>query len=167
MAIVGLTIGLAAGTVPPEAGAGLSAGAEQTPTPSGGRSLPSVDSGHRPGPDALYAPPARAPQLRDSGPWHADPILVSGAQAYRDGEWLYQDFLYDDHGATGVPDDSAPYGPDAHLYSPTAGTYSYPKDPRRAMSSARPPMCGLTSNAGRSSCASRTRRGTRRSARCA
>src|SRR3954471_19255255 len=67
-------------------------------------SLPSVASGHRPGPDVLYAPAPRAPQLENTGVWRAPPILVSGATAYRGGEVLYQDFLYDDHGAAGLPD---------------------------------------------------------------
>ncbi len=92
-------------------------------------SLPHVRSGHRPGPDALYAAPPRAPQLENTGPWRARPILVSGAESYRGGEWVYQDFLYDDHGATGVPDLEAPYGPDAHLFSPAGGTFAYPTDP--------------------------------------
>src|SRR3954454_1715797 len=89
-------------------------------------SLPSVASGHRPGPDALYGPPADAPQLQNVAPWKADPILVSGAQAYRDGEWLYQDFLYDDHGAAGNPDSNAPVGANAFLFAPSAGTFTYP-----------------------------------------
>jgi hypothetical protein len=55
---------------------------------SAAASLPSVDSGHRPGPDVLYAPAPRAPQLENTGPWTAAPILVSGASAYRDGEFL-------------------------------------------------------------------------------
>src|SRR4051812_3683927 len=55
--------------------------------------------GPRPGPDVLYAPPATALQLANGGIWQAPPILVSGATAYRDGEFLYQDFLYDDRGA--------------------------------------------------------------------
>src|SRR2546428_572556 len=61
--------------------------------------------GPRPGPDVLYAAPAFAPQLENVGVWFAAPILVSGASAYRRGEFLYQDFLYDDHGdaATGQP----------------------------------------------------------------
>jgi hypothetical protein len=94
--------------------------------------LPAVSSGHRPGPDALYAPPPRAPQLESTGPWRAAPILVSGAASYRDGEWVYQDYLYDDHGATGTPDPSSPYGQGTHLYSPALGTYTYPTDPRYA-----------------------------------
>jgi len=43
----------------------------------------------RPGPDILYWPLAHAPQLENSGPWRARPILISGASAYRDGEFLY------------------------------------------------------------------------------
>ena len=53
---------------------------------------------------------------------------MSGAQAYRDGEWLYQDFLQDDHGATGTKDENDPYGVGAHLYSPAGGTFTYPTD---------------------------------------
>src|SRR5437868_10620009 len=64
-------------------------------------SLPSVASGPLPGPAILYEPPATAPQLTNAGIWQAAPILVSGATAYRNGEFLYQDFLYDDHGANG------------------------------------------------------------------
>jgi hypothetical protein len=67
-------------------------------------SLPTVTSGHRPGPDALYDPAPAAPQLQNVAPWTAPPILVSGARAYRHGEFLYQDYLYDDHGALGVHD---------------------------------------------------------------
>ena len=54
----------------------------------------------QPGPAALNNPPPRAPQLENTGIWQADPILVSGSTAYRKGEFLYQDFLYDDRGAT-------------------------------------------------------------------
>src|SRR4051812_31351454 len=62
-------------------------------------------AGAKPGPDLLYADAPPAPQLENAGPWKADPILVSGATAYRDGEFLYQDFLFDDHGAAGATDD--------------------------------------------------------------
>src|SRR3954447_10156781 len=92
-------------------------------------SLPSVGTGARPGPDVLYAPPAVAPQLQNDPPWKANPILISGAAAYRDGEYLYQDYLYDDHGATGTPDPNNPLGPNADLYSPPAGSATYPTDP--------------------------------------
>jgi hypothetical protein len=67
-----------------------------------------------PGPAILYAPPPRAPQLENApfSPWRAPPILVSGTSAYRDGEFLYQDYLFDDRGA--------------------GSTYTYPTDPRYA-----------------------------------
>ena len=91
--------------------------------------LPSVATGPRPGPNALYASPPRAPQLENKGAWQALPILVSGTQAYRVGEWIYQDYLYDDHGARGSADPDSPWGADAHLFSPPAGTYTYPRNP--------------------------------------
>lgn len=88
--------------------------------------LPSIPTGHRPGPDALYLPPADAPQLQNVTPWEAPPILVSGATEYLDGEHIYQDFLYDDHGAAGVPDLNAPVGANAFLFASAAGTFTYP-----------------------------------------
>lgn len=107
----------------------VSALACAAPAQGASSSLPGASSGHRPGPDALYQPAPTAPQLENTGPWKADPILVSGTQAYRDGEWLYQDFLYDDHGAAGSGASNYPYGFSGHLYSPTAGTFTYPTDP--------------------------------------
>ena len=91
-------------------------------------SLPSVSSGARPGPDLLYAPAPAAPQLENVAPWKAPPILVSGAEAYRDGEFLYQDFLFDDHGATGVEDPNDPFNQVENMFSPKHGTLSYPTD---------------------------------------
>ena len=86
----------------------------------------------RPGPDLLYAPPAEAPQLTNAGPWRAAPILVSGAAAYRDGEYLYQDFLYDDHGAdSGGRDPSDPRANDETFAQP-GGSYTYPTAPSYA-----------------------------------
>lgn len=81
--------------------------------------------GPRPGPDLLYEPPSRAPQLENTGVWRAPPILVSGATAYRRGEFLYQDFLYDDHGASLEADPSDPRSGD-DLFSAPNGTYTYP-----------------------------------------
>jgi len=91
--------------------------------------------GPRPGPDILYAPPADAPQLTNAGQWKAQPILVSGASAYRNGEFLYQDFLYDDHGARQAPDptDSRATG---DTFSKPNGTYTYPTDPAYANNAA-------------------------------
>src|SRR5205807_5461249 len=84
--------------------------------------------GSRPGPDILYSAPAVAPQLTNAGIWHAQPILVSGATAYRKGEFLYQDWLYDDHGAheTADPNDPRMSG---DLFSKPQGTYDYPTGP--------------------------------------
>lgn len=92
-------------------------------------SLPSVASGSRPGPDLLYADAPPAPQLQNTGPWRAPPILVSGAEAYRDGEFLYQDFLFDDHGATGTQDPNDPFTEVENQFAPKHGTLSYPTDP--------------------------------------
>jgi pimeloyl-ACP methyl ester carboxylesterase len=63
-----------------------------------GASVPST-SAPRPGPAILHAGPAHAPQLENASPWRAAPLLISGASAYRKGEFLYQDYLYDDYGA--------------------------------------------------------------------
>jgi hypothetical protein len=68
----------------------------------------------RPGPEILYAPLFDAPQLQNTAPWAAAPILISGASAYRQGEFLYQDFLYDDAGARGTSTNAG------------VGTYTYP-----------------------------------------
>src|SRR5258708_19591236 len=55
--------------------------------------------------------------------------MISGAEAYRRGEFLYQDFLFDDHGAAGTPDPNDPFDPASNLFSPTHGTVTYPTDP--------------------------------------
>src|SRR4051794_2742655 len=97
--------------------------------------------GHRPGPDILYQSPATAPQLTNGPGWSAAPILISGATAYRDGEFLYQDYLYDDHGANGGQrDQNDPRGQAAgtsrDLFSQPNGTYTYPTDGAYAMNAA-------------------------------
>jgi hypothetical protein len=92
-------------------------------------SLPTVASGPRPGPDLLYAPAPQAPQLQNTGIWKAPPILVSGAEAYRAGEFIYQDYLFDDRGAAGIPDPADPFDPVSNLFSPKHGTLTYPTDP--------------------------------------
>jgi hypothetical protein len=97
--------------------------------PAAGGSLYS-GRGHRPGPDILYAKPAVAPQLQNGGVWKAPPILISGATAYRNGEFLYQDWLYDDHGAKEVQDPNDPKAANlADLFSKSNGTYTYPSGP--------------------------------------
>lgn len=83
----------------------------------------------RPGPALLYAPAPRAPQLENTGIWRARPILISGASAYRKGEFLYQDFVYDDHGAnSGARDPNDPRLRGSTFSGPN-GTYTYPTNP--------------------------------------
>jgi len=91
--------------------------------------------GPRPGPNLLYARPAKAPQLANRAPWKAKPILVSGSTAYRNGEFLYQDFLYDDTGAHLTPDPNDPRAA-GNLFSKPNGTYTYPTDLRYANNAA-------------------------------
>jgi hypothetical protein len=91
--------------------------------------------GPRPGPDVLYAPATSAPQLTNSGVWKAAPILVSGATSYRSGEFVYQDFLYDDHGGQQQFDPSDPRAA-GNVFSKPNGTYTYPTDPAYANNAA-------------------------------
>ena len=81
--------------------------------------------GPKPGPALLYAKRAPAPQLSNRAPFKAAPILISGTTAYRKGEFLYQDFLYDDSGAklTADPGDPKTSG---NTFSKNNGTYTYP-----------------------------------------
>jgi hypothetical protein len=91
----------------------------------------------RPGPAVLYERTARSPQLENepASIWHAPAILVSGASAYRRGEFVYQGYLYDDHGAKEVSDPTDPMmspGGDpsgGDLFSAPDGTYTYPTGP--------------------------------------
>jgi len=82
----------------------------------------------RPGPSILYRKPAKSPQLSNRGIWHAKPILISGTSAYRRGEFLYQDFLYDDHGANGTSRDSNDPRASEDSFSMPNGTYTYPSN---------------------------------------
>jgi pimeloyl-ACP methyl ester carboxylesterase len=95
-------------------------------------SLPSVSSGHRPGPDVLYWPVSNAPQLQNTGVWHAAPILISGASAYRQGEYVYQGFLYDDHGANGQLRDPGDKFWNSQTFARQDGSYTYPTSPAYA-----------------------------------
>ena len=90
----------------------------------------------RPGPDILYAPLAAAPQFANVGIWRAAPILVSGASSYRSGEYVYQDFLYDDHGAVAPVMDPTDVRTQNATFSRPAGTYTYPTDSRYAQDAA-------------------------------
>ena len=89
----------------------------------------------RPGPDLLYRKPAKSPQLGNAGVWKAKPILISGTTAYRRGEFIYQDYLYDDNGARQTPDPEDPRTA-GNLFSKPNGTYTYPTDDRYASNAA-------------------------------
>lgn len=82
-------------------------------------SLPTVSSGVRPGPPLLYESPPKVPELSVHVPFRSQPLLVSGTDAYRRGEYVYQDYLFDDHGA-----DTDPL-PEIGI-SPAAGDVLYP-----------------------------------------
>ena len=90
----------------------------------------------RPGPAMLYGKPAHSPQLANRGVWHAKPILISGTSAYRRGEFLYQDFLYDDHGARGTARDTNDPRSSGDTFSAPNGTYTYPTAPKYANNAA-------------------------------
>jgi dienelactone hydrolase len=84
----------------------------------------------KPGPSLLYKTAAVSPQLESVGIWKAPPIMVSGASAYRSGEFLYQDFLYDDRGSSNtqiLSDLSVVLG---------GGSYTYPTHPSYASNAA-------------------------------
>ena len=91
--------------------------------------------GPRPGPDLLYEGPFDSPQLATRRPWKARPILISGTTAYRSGEFLYQDYLYDDTGAQLSSDLNDPRTA-GNLFSKPNGTYTYPTDKRYANNAA-------------------------------
>ena len=70
----------------------------------------------------------RRPSSQNQGVWHAKPILISGASAYRRGEFLYQDYLYDDHGAKAPTPDPTDPRTSGDSFSAPNGTYTYPTD---------------------------------------
>lgn len=108
-----------------------SAAAPSSGCPRGNGGSPAADDGNvpRPGPDVLYEPPVSAPQLEAHGRWRADPLLVCGADAHVDGEYVFQSFPYDDNGAnTSVTIDPPSPHPDDHTFGPMTGDVVYPSD---------------------------------------
>jgi hypothetical protein len=88
-------------------------------------SLPQVASGHRPGPDLLYAPPPENVQVQSHDPAFRAPFtFVSASERYTAGEWQYEDTLNDDRG----PDLDG--GGDAGT-GPAQGDLVYPTDVAR------------------------------------
>ena len=104
---------------------------EREGRPEGERSSPDAP---RPGPDALYGEHPRPPQLENGPGWDADPLLVCGAEAYVEGEYLYQDYVFDDHGADlrtmvdGPPERGNRLG---GLFAQPTGDVYYPNDRER------------------------------------
>ncbi len=91
-------------------------------------------SSPRPGPDALYGPTPTPPPLENGPGWSADPLLVCGAEAYVEGEYLYQDYVHDDHGADQRSVVSrSPRGADSAYgsFSQATGDIHYPTDHHR------------------------------------
>ena len=116
---------LTATALPAPAAATPGGGHPGGPADGAARSLPAVSSGARPGPDVLYAPRPAAPQLENRDPrFVAEPLLVSGNEAYVDGEYLYQDHLFDDYGADTD-------GQGAGSLGERVGDITHPADPGR------------------------------------
>ncbi|PSP88833.1 hypothetical protein BRC90_06660 [Halobacteriales archaeon QS_4_69_34] len=114
------------------AGVGLAVGA-------GTAGASSIDSGSceptdrdgspPPGPSVLYDDPVTAPQFENGSGWRADPLLVSGAEAHVDGEYLYQDWVFDDYGANTADGDTPPQPPTStSLTKPVGDVVYYPTD---------------------------------------
>lgn len=117
------------------AGAGLAIGSgtvagESSPTVGDCRSIDREES-PPPGPDVLYEDPVTAPQFENGSGWNADPLLVCGAQGYDDGEFLYQDWVYDDYGANTDEQDTDPQPPTATTLAAPVGDVVYPTDDQR------------------------------------
>jgi len=65
----------------------------------------------------LVCAPARAA-------WIGESTMLGGTHRYDQGEWIYQDFVYDDYGA-----DTAPVNQGVVALAPTTGDFRYPDDP--------------------------------------
>jgi dienelactone hydrolase len=93
------------------------------------------DSSPRPGPSVLYEEPANAPQFENGLGWSAPPLKVSGAEGYDNGEYIYQDWVYDDRGAdTDARGPGDPYYLDESTLA--AGDIVYPSDEDRYQNNA-------------------------------
>jgi len=100
--------------------------------PARAASLPAVPSGERPGPPLLYAPAADAPELSVKAPFAASPLLISGSEAHREGEYLYQDYLFDDRGADTRSGSGSRGETGDDVAASTAGDVLYPTAERHA-----------------------------------
>jgi dienelactone hydrolase len=123
------------GTADADADADTGDGTAPEPAPAQDRRDDFVPEGMpRPGPDALYGENPTPPVLQNGPGWEAEPLLVSGTDAYADGEYLYQDYVFDDHGADVTPMYAEPpEGAKAvgGVYQQPTGDYYYPRDEDR------------------------------------
>ena len=99
-----------------------------SPRPSRRRDPSTAAPARGPGRTSSTSRPRTSRSSPTPGIWKAQPILVSGASAYRDGEFLYQDFLYDDHGAREAARPRRPAHRRRHVLASRTGTYTYPTD---------------------------------------
>ncbi|MGH7819196.1 MAG: prolyl oligopeptidase family serine peptidase, partial [Candidatus Binatia bacterium] len=58
-------------------------------------------------------------------PWAGQSTMLGGTSRYDGGEWIYQDFVYDDYGADTAPVSSF----QVVSLAPTSGDFRYPPDP--------------------------------------
>ena len=64
--------------------------------------------------------------------WVGESSMLGGTARYDSGEWIYQDFVYDDYGADTIPVAASQRA----LQAPTAGDFRYPVDERYAANAA-------------------------------
>jgi hypothetical protein len=79
----------------------------------------------------LYERPPAVPELSVRPPFRAAPLLVSGTDALRDEEYVYQDHLFDDRGANTLPATGTQRDPNLSV-GPSAGDVLYPTAARFA-----------------------------------
>ncbi|MEH6999299.1 MAG: hypothetical protein V7542_12945 [Limnobacter sp.] len=91
--------------------------------------LPKVKSGVAPGPAILHASVPVIPELTNRPPFKAEHLLIAGTDAYREGEYLYQDFLFDDRGADSVSAIERTVTGNGSISSDPIGDALYPTNP--------------------------------------
>src|SRR4051794_38382598 len=80
---------------------------------------------------AAAHPPAGLPGACPGARLPRAALLVSGTDAYRRGEYVYQDYLFDDHGADTTPGLGASANwASQPLFCPAAGDVEYPAGDR-------------------------------------
>lgn len=126
---VGAGLSLTAITDSDDANSTKRTGSRQSAASDWGSSGPRSTS-PPPGPSVLYDSLSSSRQLvnEPNSRWQADPLMVCGTDAYIDGEYLYQDYIFDDYGADTAPL-SVPAEP--HTDENSTGDFRYPTDASR------------------------------------